>query len=122
MNLNLPKVSDHVSNILGAMMTKSSTLRTEGFANKLLASILSAVTTAEVTTKSHKATLMRGSLVTATAPQQTDLLANTNGNPPNGLVYNLDRCDKGNGPATFRYWLLEKPEEGGAGVLNDRNR
>lgn len=85
MNLNLPKVSDHISKILAATMATSSTLKTEVLANKPLASSQAALTTAKITTKSQEVKLVRGSVVTSTAAHYNDLKANTNGYPPGGL-------------------------------------
>ena len=100
MNLNLPKVADHVTKIRTAMLAPTSDLKTAFFANKTLATDLSALVTTKILTNSAKNKLVKGSVVDLTAAQYNDLMFATNGNLPRGLVYHVDCRDKGNGPAT----------------------
>lgn len=100
MNLNLPKVSDHISKVTTSMMAATSDLKTAFFANKALAADLSPLVTTKIMNNSAKNKLVKGSVVTVTAAQYNDLMLATNGKLPSGLVYYVDCRDKGNGPAT----------------------
>ncbi|WP_145111204.1 TadE/TadG family type IV pilus assembly protein [Cereibacter sediminicola] len=101
MNLNLPKVSDHIASVTQTMLSsEASPLKTAFFANKTLAADLAPLTTAKIITKSQEKALVKGSVVTPTPSQFNDLMYNTGGKLPGGLVYHVDCRDKGNGPTT----------------------
>ena len=100
MNLNLTRLSDHITKVRSAMLAPSSDLKTEFFKDKVLASDLSPLVTAKITTTAGTKKLVKGSVVDVTPAQYNDLMIATNGKLPTGLVYNVDCRDKGNGPTT----------------------
>ncbi|MDP3262875.1 MAG: TadG family pilus assembly protein [Tabrizicola sp.] len=101
MNLNLPKVADHITAVINGLTQSPFPLRDQVFANKPRAADLSALTTAKITkNKSQENALIRGSVVTLTAAQYNDLMSITNGLLPSGLVYQVDCRNNGNSPAT----------------------
>lgn len=100
MNLNLPRVSDHIAMVKTAMLAPTSELKTEFFANKALGSNLSSLVDAKIMNLAASKKLVKGSVVNVTAAQYNELMYVTNGNLPTGLVYNVDCRDHGNGPAS----------------------
>ncbi|MDP2081633.1 MAG: pilus assembly protein TadG-related protein [Pseudotabrizicola sp.] len=100
MNLSLPKVADHIDKVTAAMLSTASDLKREVFANKPLASNLTPLSDAKILSVSATKNLVKGSVVSLTPAQYNDLMFNTSGNIPSGLVYNVDCRDRGNGPAT----------------------
>jgi Flp pilus assembly protein TadG len=100
MNLNLPKVSDHISGVTTDMMATTSTLKTSFFSDKSLATDLKPLVDAKIMNSATSKKLTKGSVVAVTPNQYNDLMQLTNGNLPTGLVYNVDCRDKGNGPTT----------------------
>jgi Flp pilus assembly protein TadG len=100
MNLNLPSVADHVTKVARDMRAASSPLKTQFFANKTLATSLTPLSDARIMSVAATRNLAKGSVVTLTPNQFNDLMFNTAGNIPRGLVYDVDCRDRGNGPAT----------------------
>lgn len=100
MNLNLPKVADHIATVVAAMTAATSDLKTQVFTNKPLGTNLSALSTTKILKSNDVNKLVRGSVVNLTATQYNDLMFTTNGLLPAGLVYNVDCKNNGNGPAT----------------------
>lgn len=100
MNLDMPSVADHISGVKTAMLATSSDLKTQFFANKVLASNLSALVDARIMNQAATKKLVKGSVVDLTAAQYNDLMYLTSGRLPTGLVYNVDCRDRGNGPAS----------------------
>jgi Flp pilus assembly protein TadG len=100
MNLNLPKVSEHIGKVTTAMLASTSDLKTSFFANKALAADLTPLVSAKIVNTANMKKLVKGSVVMVTPNQYNDLMAITNGKLPSGLVYNVDCRDKGNGPTT----------------------
>jgi Flp pilus assembly protein TadG len=100
MNLPMPSVADHIAKVTDAM-TKSSDLNTDFFKDKTLASSLQPLVDAKIINKQQEKNIVKGSVVDVTAAQFNDLMFNTGGAIPTGLVYNVDCRDKGNGPATW---------------------
>lgn len=100
MNLNLPRMSDHINGVVGDMLAPSSDLKTEFFADKSLASNLKPLVDARIVNTAGASKLTKGSVVDLTAAQYNDLMSLSGGTLPGGLVYNVDCRDKGNGPAS----------------------
>jgi Flp pilus assembly protein TadG len=100
MNLNLPDVASHIAMVKAAMLAPTSELKTNFFADKTLASSLKPLVDAKIMNAGAAAKLVKGSVVTVTAAQYNDLMYQTSGNLPTGLVYEVDCRDRGNGPAT----------------------
>lgn len=100
MNLNLPKVADHIQMVVDAMFATTSALKTQVFANKPLASDLQPLVTVKAATNNSIRNLVRGSVIDLTPVQFNDLMFNTSGAIPTGLVYHVDCRDKGNGAST----------------------
>lgn len=101
MNLNLPSVATHIAKVKAAMLAPTSDLKTEFFADKTLASNLNPLVDAKIMNLAATKKLVKGSVVDLTAARYNDLMYLTGGNPPTGLVYNVDCRDYGNGPATW---------------------
>jgi Flp pilus assembly protein TadG len=101
MNLDLPSVADHITTVRAAMLSPTSELKTKFFADKALALDLSALVDAKIMNVAATKKLYKGAVVDMTAAQYNDLMYLTKGNPPTGLVYNVDCRDRGNGPATW---------------------
>lgn len=92
MNLNLPTVQSHISNVVTQMTaTTPNDLKTAFFANKPLGTNLAPLAAAGVNTTQ----LRQGSVVTLTRQRWQDLTA-----IPTGLVYNVTCNANGNGPNT----------------------
>lgn len=100
MNMSLPSVAEHIAKVKAAMLASSSDLKTAFFQNKSLATNLTPLIDAKILSVAAKNRLVKGSVVDLTAAQFNDLMFNTSGNLPSGLVYNVDCRDHGNGPAT----------------------
>jgi Flp pilus assembly protein TadG len=109
MNLELDSVASHVATVKSAMLAAtSSKLKSEFFANKTLVTNIQPLIDAKVQVdgkvlnKNSKPEAVKlGSVVDLTAAQYNDLMIQTAGKLPSGLVYNVDCRDKGNGPATW---------------------
>lgn len=103
LNLNLPTVAEHIATVRAAMLATSSALKTEFFEDKTLASEAErkALSDARILSIPAARNLVKGSVVDLTAAQFNDLMFNTNGKLPTGLVYNVDCRDRGNGPSTW---------------------
>jgi hypothetical protein len=100
-NLELPPVAEHISTVTTAMLAATSDLKTQFFADKSLASNLTALVDARIMNAAASRRLTKGSVVNLTAAQYNDLMFAANGDLPSGLVYNVDCRDRGNGPATW---------------------
>jgi hypothetical protein len=99
-NLNLPPVAEHIANVKAAMLATTSVLKTEFFADKSLSSNLSLLADAKVMNTAATKKLVKGSVVDLTAAQYNELMVVSSGRLPEGLVYNVDCRDHGNGPAS----------------------
>jgi Flp pilus assembly protein TadG len=100
MNLELPRMADHIAMVKTAMMAPTSALKTQFFADKKLATDLKPLVDAKIVNAGAAAKLVKGSVVSLTPVQYNDLMINTNGNLPTGLVYEVDCRDRCNGPTT----------------------
>jgi Flp pilus assembly protein TadG len=101
MNLNLTPVADHISLVRSAMLAPTSELKSSFFADKTLATNLTPLVDAKIMNLAATKKLVKGSVVDLTAAQYNELMFQTKGNLPTGLVYNVDCKDRGNGPATW---------------------
>jgi hypothetical protein len=87
-------------------MTSANHLKADFFAKKSLGvedlqPLIDAKVTIDGNKKSKPEDVKLGSVVELTAVQYNDLMIQTEGKLPSGLVYNVDCRDKGNGPATW---------------------
>jgi Flp pilus assembly protein TadG len=110
MNLELDSVASHLAEVRAAMMldnmTSANHLKADFFAKKSLGvedlqPLIDAKVTIDGNKKSKPEDVKLGSVVELTAVQYNDLMIQTEGKLPSGLVYNVDCRDKGNGPATW---------------------
>ncbi|MDM7933571.1 pilus assembly protein TadG-related protein [Tabrizicola sp.] len=102
MNLPMPSVADHISTVTSAMLGTSSDLKmkTDFFKGKEMnANLLEPFDKLKPTVVTSQ--LKTGSVVPLTAAQFNDLMFNTGGKLPTGLVYNVTCKDKGNGPDSW---------------------
>ncbi|MFP5511395.1 MAG: TadG family pilus assembly protein [Alphaproteobacteria bacterium] len=100
MNLDMPPVAEHISNVIAAMTASTSPLKTDFFADKKLAANLKPLVDAKIMNVAAAGKLVKGSVVDLTPAQYNDLMYLSGGSLPSGLVYTVDCRDRGNGPTS----------------------
>lgn len=100
MNLPLTNVATHINTVIADLKASSSTLKTQFFANKPLATNRKPLVDAKIMNTGQANALRQGSVVTLTPMQFNDLMFNTSGAIPTGLTYEVDCKNNGNGTAT----------------------